>query len=94
MNRVLVYCTNNKQWIDYCHKLNSLAKLSAGVVSLEIREESMIEHYTNTCYLKVTPENFSDIPVMFKIASKERIYMCNKDEWNKLAMLNKMGRGL
>lgn len=63
-------------------------------IYLEIREEAIIEHRNNAVFLKVTPENFDDIPVMFKLDVTNRVYMCDKDEWDKLAVLNKMGRGL
>lgn len=94
MKRILVYCTKDSEWYDYCRRMASLANLSAGAIKLEVREDAIIEHYTNTVYLKITPENFDNIPVMFKIASYDKVYLCDKDEWEAQAMLNKMRREL
>ena len=60
---------------------------------MEIREESIIIHNWNTVYLKVTPQNFDTIPLYVKVSYSDKIYLCDEDEWEKLAMLNKMGRG-
>lgn len=92
MKRILVCCIKDSEWYDYCKRMKDLADLSAGAIKLEVREEVMIEHYTNEIYLKVTPENFDNIPIMFKVASYDKIYLCDKDEWESLAILNKMGR--
>ena len=93
MRRILVYCIKNSEWYDYCKQMMELANESISLY-LDIREDSMIEHRSGSTYIKVTPENFDNIPIMFKVASYDKVYLCDKDGWESLAILNKMGRGL
>lgn len=92
MKIVLVYCIKELEWQDYCRHMLRAADESI-TLYMEIREESIIIHNWNTVCLKVTPDNFDAIPLMYRISKADKIYLCDKDEWESLAMLNKMRRG-
>lgn len=92
MKIVLVYCIKELEWQDYCRHMLRAADESMALY-MEIREESIIIHNLDTVCLKVTPENFYNIPLMYKIGEYDKVYLCDKDEWEAQAMLNKMSRG-
>ncbi len=93
MKRILVYCLKESEWYNYCKSIMDLANNSI-TLYLEVREDSMIEHRSNSTYIKVTPENFDNLPLYVKVGYNDKVYLCNEDEWEAQSMLNKMGRGL
>lgn len=92
MKRYLVMCKDNQQWSEYVRTHEVCIKQS-NIFTIDIRDNSFIitdNHGEQYTYVKVIPESKyrDNLPTFYKVFA-EKIWLCTKEEYLNLAMVDK-----
>lgn len=84
MNKYLVFCKDDQQWVDYVNRHEKLLCDSLAI-SLEVRDNSLIFHDVynpedGRIYIKITPQTVNTYVPIY-LLFKEQIWLCDKGEF-------------